>query len=71
MVSSEVRRLRKTINKIDALRTRTQESRSSSSRCIPIEDTFERDIVLKALELLRETINASYKLKELNSTDGN
>jgi hypothetical protein len=64
MPSSEVRRLRRTVNKIDALRLRTQESRSSSSRCIPIEDTLERDIILKALELLRETITVGNAMRE-------
>lgn len=71
MVSAEVKRLRRTINRIDKLRERTQESRSSSSRCIPIENTFDRDIVLKALELLRETINASAAMREQNRQDGN
>lgn len=71
MASSEVTRLRRTVNKIDKLRKRIQESRSTGSKCVPIDDTLDRDIILKGLELLRETINASHALAEQNKQDGN
>jgi hypothetical protein len=66
MPSPEIRKLRRTVNKIDKLRLRVQETRSSNTKCLPIDDTLDRDVILKALELLRETITAAHALTEQN-----
>lgn len=49
--------VKRTIKKIKTIRDRIDEARMESARTVKVKDSFEYDIILKALELLRQTIS--------------
>jgi hypothetical protein len=63
MAESKGASRRRTIRKIDDLRERIAGTREKNVKEIQLQNTFERDIILKSLELMRETLNVQLVLK--------
>lgn len=50
--------LRRIVRRIDTLRKTGAAARSEGRKSIPVRDAFDYEIVQRALELLRETLNS-------------
>lgn len=67
MATRSTRTVGRTLRKIDELRERVLLTRADGKLTLVLKDTSERDILIKALELLRETVHTAHLIQTTSS----
>ena len=62
--SDELKEIRRVVKRIDALRRDGAVARGEGRKSFPVQSAFDFEIIQRALEFFRETLNSSVRLTE-------